>query len=419
MALNPQLTQFRLRDGNDRGPYRVHLHRFLIEELEARGIDTFELDRELLSAHVSGLVDEYIARESVGINTTERHRLIEDMVNEILGYGPLEALFHDPSVTDILVNGPKSVVVERHGKLQDTDVEFVDSHHVMRVLQRMLAPTGRRLDESSPMVDARLSDGSRLNAIISPLALDGPDVSIRKARREQLSPSELLANGAFTPEMLAFLRQAVNRRMNILVSGGTGTGKTTLLNALGQFIDADQRIITIEDTAELQLHHTHVVSLETRPPNAEGEGEVSARDIVRNVLRMRPDRVVVGEVRGVEVMDLLQAMNTGHDGSMSTLHANSAADALSRIEMLVGFTGYAGTESTLRAMIASALDLLVHVSRQRDGTRRITSVQELVECRSGKYVLSELFTWDPSIRGYRRPAERVSSPKMSGFRESA
>ncbi len=415
MALNPQMTQFRLREGSDRGPYRVHLHRFLIEELEARGIDTFELDRDLVSAHVSGLVDEYIAREAVGINTAERHRLIEDMVNEILGYGPLEELFRDSAVSDILVNGPKRVVVERHGKLQETDVEFVDANHVMRVLQRMLAPTGRRLDESSPMVDARLADGSRLNAIISPLALDGPDISIRKARREQLSPSELLASGAFTPEILSFLRQSVKRRMNILVSGGTGTGKTTLLNALGQFIDSDHRIITIEDTAELQLHHTHVVSLETRPPNAEGQGEVSARDIVRNVLRMRPDRVVVGEVRGVEVMDLLQAMNTGHDGSMSTLHANSPADALSRLEMLVGFTGYLGTEDTLRGMIASALDLVVHVARLRDGSRRITSIQELVECRAGKYVLSELFTWDASIQGYRRPAERVSSPKMSGY----
>nr|WP_284047472.1 CpaF family protein [Guyparkeria hydrothermalis] len=411
--MNPHRVQFRLREGQERGPYRVHLHRFLIEQLEQRGIDSLELDREVLTAHVTGLIDEYIARETVGVNVSERECLIEDMINEILGYGPLEALFHDPSVTDILVNGPYRVVVERHGKLQDTDIRFVDSQHVMRVLQRMLAPTGRRLDESSPMVDARLSDGSRLNAIISPLALDGPDISIRKARREQLSTGELLTNGAFNPDMLSFLRRAVECRMNILVSGGTGTGKTTLLNALGQFIEADQRLITIEDTAELQLDHPHVVTLETRPPNAEGQGEVSARDIVRNVLRMRPDRVVVGEVRGVEVMDLLQAMNTGHDGSMSTLHANSPADALSRLEMLVGFTGYLGAESTLREMIASALDLLVHVSRTRDGTRRVTSIQELVECRDGNYVLNQLFTWEASSREYRRAANGVFNRKMS------
>ncbi|MFO7581409.1 CpaF family protein [Guyparkeria sp.] len=412
MRFNPQGSQFRLREDSGRERYRVHLHRFLIEELEKRGIDVGDVDRRLLGNHIAGLVDDFISREGIAVNTGERERLIDEMLNEILGYGPLEELFRDPHISDILVNGPERVVVERHGRLEETGVRFVDESHVMRVLQRMLAPTGRRLDESSPMVDARLADGSRLNAIIAPLALDGPDISIRKARRDQLSAGELLANGAFTPEMLSFLRRSVEARMNMLVSGGTGTGKTTLLNLLGQFIDPDQRIITIEDTAELQLDHPHVVSLETRPPNAEGEGEVTARDIVRNVLRMRPDRVVVGEVRGVEVMDLLQAMNTGHDGSMSTLHANNPADALSRLEMLVGFTGYRGSESTLRQMIASALDLLVHVSRTRDGRRRVTSVQELVECRDGNYVLNELFSWDPASGGYRRPASGFLSSKL-------
>ncbi|MGM0516317.1 MAG: CpaF family protein [Pseudomonadota bacterium] len=412
MRLNPQRNQFRLREDSGRERYRVHLHRFLIEELEKRGLEIGEIDRKLLARHIGGLVDEFITRESIAVNTGERERLVDEMVDEILGYGPLEELFRDPHVSDILVNGPERVVVERHGRLQDTHVQFVDESHVMRVLQRMLAPTGRRLDESSPMVDARLPDGSRLNAIIAPLALHGPDISIRKARREQLSSGELLANGAFSPEILTFLRRSVEGRLNILVSGGTGTGKTTLLNLLGQFIDPEQRIITIEDTAELQLDHPHVISLETRPPNAEGEGEVTARDIVRNVLRMRPDRVVVGEVRGVEVMDLLQAMNTGHDGSMSTLHANSPADALSRLEMLVGFTGYRGSESTLRQMVAAALDLLVHVSRTRDGRRRVTSIQELVECRDGSYVLNELFAWDPASGEYHRPAREALSDKL-------
>ena len=316
------------------------------------------------------------------------------MVDELTGFGPLEILLRDPGISEILVNGPDRVFIEHEGRLYQSDLRFIDDHHVQRVIQRILAPLGRRLDESSPMVDARLPDGSRVNAIIPPVALDGPCLSIRKFSKELLKSADLLAYQSVDEAMLAFLRQAVASRCNILISGGTGTGKTTLLNVMSSFIDERERIVTIEDTAELQLGHDHVVRLETRPPNAEGFGEVTARDLIRNALRMRPDRIILGEIRGVEVLDVLQAMNTGHDGSMSTVHANSAMDSLLRLEMLVGLTGQRVPEQTLRQMLCSALDIIVQITRLSNGRRCVSEIIEVLEVRDGVYVTNSLFSLD-------------------------
>ena len=293
-----------------------------------------------------------------------------------------------------MVNGAQRIFFERDGVIQRSDLRFVDDNHVSRVIQRILAPIGRRLDESSPMVDARMPDGSRVNAIIPPIALDGPSISIRKFRRDLLRANDLVTYRSVSEEMLTFIRKAVGQRANILVSGGTGTGKTTFLNVLSSFINHHERIVTIEDTAELQLSNDHVVRLETRPPNAEGFGEVSARDLIRNALRMRPDRIIVGEVRSYEVMDMLQAMNTGHEGSMSTLHANSAADALLRMETLVGLSGQKISEATLRAIIVSAVDIVVQLTRLPNGRRCVAEITEVVDLRDDQYVTNTLFKLD-------------------------
>jgi pilus assembly protein CpaF len=335
-----------------------------------------------------------MTEESAPLNIEQRKRVIQRIEDEVLGLGPLEPLLQDSTISDILVNGPQQVYVERKGKLQLTDVRFNDDRHLMHIIDRIVSAVGRRIDESSPMVDARLKDGSRVNAIIPPLAIDGPSVSIRRFAVELLSMDDLIELGSVSAEVAQVLRGVVKGRLNVLVSGGTGAGKTTMLNILSSFIPEDERIITIEDSAELQLQQPHVVRLETRPANIEGKGEVTARELVRNSLRMRPERLIVGEVRGAEALDMLQAMNTGHDGSLTTIHANTPRDALSRIENMVSMTGFTFPTKTLRAQIASAIDVVVQVERHEDGKRRLVSVQEINGMEGDVVTMSELFKFE-------------------------
>jgi pilus assembly protein CpaF len=330
-----------------------------------------------LRRQVEQVVHQIATDERLEISGREQTRIAEELANDMAGYGPLEPLLRDDSVTDIMVNGPMRVFAERFGKLELTDIRFRDANHVATVAQKIASQVGRRIDESSPMVDARLADGSRVNVIFPPLALDGPCLSIRKFARHRLDLNGLVANGSMSAPVAKLLGIAARCRLNILVSGGTGSGKTTLLNAISRFIDEGERIVTIEDAAELQLQQPHVVRLETRPPNAEGAGEVTQRDLVRNALRMRPDRIIIGEVRGPEAFDMLQAMNTGHDGSISTIHANTARDAMTRTENMVQMASFSLPTVAIRTQIVSALDLIVQVERMRDGMRRITQISEV------------------------------------------
>ncbi len=392
---------------------KLVLHRYIIDGIEENGRNLLEGSRPALAQFVIDKVAEYVARLRLAISRYEMERLAEELVDELTGFGPLEVLLRDSSVTEILVNGPSKVFVERDGVLHHTDLRFIDAHHVERVMQRILAPMGRRLDESSPMVDARLPDGSRVNAIIPPIALDGPCLSIRKFRKDMLKSTDLMAIQTIDQAIFEFFQEAVGKRCNILISGGTGTGKTTLLNVLSQLIDSHQRLVTIEDVAELQLSHPHVVRLETRPPNAEGHGEVRSSDLIRNALRMRPDRIILGEIRGVEVLDVLTAMNTGHDGSMSTVHANNAQDALLRLETLVGLTGRQIPEKTLRQMICAALDVIIQLTRLPDGRRCVSEVVEVVGMRDDIYVTNTLFRLDRRTGfGFHREALHAAGDKL-------
>lgn len=331
--------------------------------------------------------------EGITLTRVERLRLFEAISAEILGYGPIEPLLKDPDVSEVMVNGPSQVYVERKGKLTLTDVTFQDDDHVMRVIDRIVSPLGRRIDESSPTVDARLPDGSRVNAIIPPIALNGPTVTIRKFSKDPFTPDDLIRFGTFTQEMAMFLKACVEARLNILVAGGTGSGKTTMLNVLSSFIPDDERIVTIENAAELQLRQDHVVRLESRPPNIEGKGEITIRDLVINSLRMRPERIVVGECRGGEALDMLQAMNTGHDGSMTTAHANTPRDTLSRVETMCLMAGMDLPVRAIREQIASAVDLIVQQERLKDGTRKITSVTEVQGMEGDVIVMQDIFTF--------------------------
>ena len=367
------------------------LHRQVIEALDLSVVA--KLDQELLKVELSNLVEKFLEQEPVPLNAREREQLITEIQWEVMGLGPLEPLLQDPSVNDILVNRADQIYVERAGKLQPTDCKFRDETHLRKIIEKIVSAIGRRVDESSPMVDARLSDGSRVNAIIPPLALDGSSISIRKFSKDKLQIDDLVAKRSLTPEIAELLRGIVQARLNILIAGGTGCGKTTILNILSGFIPADERIITIEDSAELQLRQDHVVRLETRPPNVEGRGEVNQRELVKNTLRMRPDRIVLGEVRSGECLDMLQAMNTGHDGSLTTIHANTPRDALTRVETLVAMAGLNLATKALRHYISSALDVVVQMTRLSDGTRKMTSLQEITGMEGEIVTLQEIFTF--------------------------
>ena len=397
----------------DHDSLKLVLHRYIIDAIEETGKNLLEDSRHALAQFVTDKVAEYVSRLHLAISRYEMERLAEEIVDELTGFGPLEVLLRDPAVTEILVNGPYRVFVERDGILHQSELRFIDDHHVERVMQRILAPLGRRLDESSPMVDARMPDGSRVNAIIPPIALDGPCLSIRKFRKDMLKSTDLMAMQTIDQAIFDFIHEAVSKRCNILISGGTGTGKTTLLNILSQLINPYERLVTIEDVAELQLGHPHVVRLETRAPNAEGHGEVKASDLIRNALRMRPDRIILGEIRGVEVLDVLTAMNTGHDGSMSTVHANTAQDALLRLETLVGLTGRTVAEKTLRQMICAALDVIIQLTRMPDGRRCVSEVLEVVGVRDDVYVTNTLFRLDRRTGvGFMREALNPAGDKL-------
>jgi len=343
---------------------------------------------------IQDMFDQILAQENIILSRSERERLFESIVAEILGFGPLEILLSDESVSEIMVNGPQRVFVERKGKLTLTSIVFEGNEHVLKVIDRIVSPLGRRIDESSPYVDARLPDGSRVNAIIPPLALNGPTLTIRKFEKDPLTIEDLIRFGSMSPEVAEFLKACVMARLNIVVSGGTGSGKTTLLNVLSSFIPDNERIITVENAAELQLRQEHVVTLESRPPNIEGKGEVTIRDLVINTLRMRPDRVVVGECRGGETLDMLQAMNTGHDGSLTTAHANSPRDMLARLETMCLMAGMDLPVRAIREQIASAVDLIIQQQRLRDGSRRVTNVTEVQGMEGEVIVMSDIFTFE-------------------------
>lgn len=376
-------------DLTSRRNIRAQIHAKLLERLDLAALSMLGASqiRYELQSSVQTLLDE----ESIILPTRERERLVDDILHEVTGLGPLDELLQDPSISDILVNGSSEVYVERQGRLERVDLAFNDDAHLMRIINKIVALSGRRVDESSPMVDARLKDGSRVNAIIPPLALRGPVLSIRRFAVVPYTIDTMVANGTLSQPMALFLAALVRAKINLLIVGGTGSGKTTLLNALSGYIPHDERIITIEDAAELRLQQSHVVSLETRPANIEGKGEVSARDLVRNALRMRPDRIVVGEVRGSEVIDMLQAMNTGHEGSMTTIHANSPADALVRLENIIGMAGIRIPYGPLRQQICSAIQVIVEIERMSDGKRRVVSVQEIDKLVDEQIQLKEIF----------------------------
>jgi pilus assembly protein CpaF len=361
----------------------------LVERLDIGRLE--EAGYAVMFDRISSVIDELIAEDKALLTSADRARLIDSVSNDMHGLGPLEPLVQDDSISDIIVNGPHEVWIERNGRLRRTEVVFRNEAHLMGVINRIVARVGRRIDESSPMVDARLPDGSRVNAIIPPLALDGPGLSIRRFGGHTIQLSDLIRGQTLTQEMADFLRLAVMGRMNIVVTGGTGSGKTTLLNCLGSFIPEDQRIITIEDAAELALQQPNVFRLETRPPNIEGKGQVTSWDLFRNTLRMRPDRVIVGEVRGAEVLEMLQAMSTGHDGSMSTLHANSPRDAIARLEMMMTLSGMRLSEKTMRQYIAGSLNLIVHSARLADGSRKLTRITEIVGLEGAVVLTQDLF----------------------------
>lgn len=419
MKINRPADRFSFRNYSEDKDLKFKMHQYLIDCIESDQANVIAWTPSKALDYVHNRIVKYAATNDLAVSSYDLERLAEELVDELTGYGPLQSLLLDSKVTEILVNGPDKIIVEQDGRLRTTDLRFIDDAHVLRVVHRMLSLVGRRLDESSPMVDTRLPDGSRVNAVIPPLALDGPCISIRKFRADVLQSGDLLANRTLNQPMLDLLTLAVERHCNILISGGTGTGKTTFLNILSRLIDGTERLVTIEDTAELRLGHEHVVRLETRPPNVEGAGEVTARELLRNVLRMRPDRIILGEVRGVEVLDLLQAMNTGHDGSMSTIHANTAEDSLLRLEMLIGLSGHRMTEVTTRQMVTSAVDLLVHLMRQRNGRRCIAEIREVLSVRDGAYVTSPLFRYNLETDDFEMVASHPSGWKLSGRRSSS
>jgi len=364
---------------------------YLVQNIDQKLLE--KGDEAMLRRRVEELVEEKLRAEKLPYSRQIRNRLVSDMADEILGFGPIEPLLRDPTVTEVMVNRTDQVYCERFGKLELTDVQFRDQEHIRHVIDNIVTPLGRRVDESSPMVDARLPDGSRVNAIISPLSLNGPVLTIRKFSVDPYTVEDLIGFGSITQGMAAFLAACVKVKLNVIVSGGSGAGKTTLLNVLSSFIPEGERIVSVEDAAELKLHQPHVVRLESRPPNIEGKGEIKIRDLVRNCLRMRPDRIIVGEVRGGEALDMLQAMNTGHEGSISTIHANSPRDALARMETMVMMSGMELPSRAIREQVASAIHLMVQISRLTDGSRKVVSVSEVQGMEGNVIVLQDLFTY--------------------------
>jgi pilus assembly protein CpaF len=386
---------------------KVQVHHACIAKL---GPEIFNDNAQDLSDAVYRAVTEELAVSNTPLNREERRELVRQLTDDILGYGPLERFLADDTVTEVMVNGWEHVFVERSGKIERTNSRFVDDAHLMRIIDKIVSQVGRRVDEASPMVDARLPDGSRVNAIIPPLALSGPTLTIRKFSRDPYTINDLIAFSTVSPRSAQFLGACVKGKLNVLISGGTGTGKTTMLNAISAFIPGDERIVTIEDAAELQLQQEHVITLESRPPNIEGVGEVKIRELVRNALRMRPDRIIVGEVRGPETLDMLQAMNTGHEGSLTTIHANTPRDALSRLETLVLTAGVELPHRAIREQIASAFDVLVQIQRLVDGTRRVSCISEVVGMESDVVTLQDLFVADAPNEEDAARARRLLTP---------
>ncbi|MGZ9811324.1 CpaF family protein [Pseudoroseicyclus sp. H15] len=371
------------------GEIKLELHKALLENLNLAALE--KASEQELRTEIQAISAETLEEMGIVLNREERATLTQDLYFEVTGLGPLETLLKDDSISDILVNGPQQIFIERDGRLMLSDVTFKDERHLQRIIDKIVSAVGRRVDESNPYVDARLADGSRFNAMVPPIAVDGSLVSIRKFKKDKLAIDDLVRYGAFSEEMAAYLQAAVATRLNIIVSGGTGSGKTTTLNALSSFIDNSERILTIEDTAELQLQQTHVGRMESRPANVEGRGAVSARDCLKNALRMRPDRIIVGETRGEEVIDMLQAMNTGHDGSMTTIHANTSRDAISRLENMIAMAGVDMPMKAMRSQISSAVNLIVQASRMQDGSRRMTSVTEITGMEGDVISMQEVF----------------------------
>ncbi|MBX7104290.1 MAG: CpaF family protein [Gemmataceae bacterium] len=368
-----------------------HIHGKLVEKLDFSRVK--DLQSDALRKDIRRVIEHLCDTENPLLNRMERERLIDEILDETLGFGPLEALLKDPTISDIMVNGPHMVYVERRGKIEKSDIKFRDNEHLLQIIDRIVSKIGRRVDETSPMVDARLPDGSRVNAIIPPLALDGPTVSIRRFGATPLKLEDLLNYKAFSPEMAMLMEACIKARMNVLISGGTGCGKTTLLNTLSSFIPNDERVITIEDAAELQLQQEHVVRLETRPPNIEGKGAVTTRDLVKNALRMRPERIIIGECRGSEALDMLQAMNTGHSGSMTTLHANAPREGLSRLETMIMMGGFELPVKAMRQQIASAVDVIIQANRLQGGPRKVTYITEVLNMEQDVIIMQDIFKY--------------------------
>ncbi len=391
---------------------KVRLHRRLIDRLDLSALAS--LDRGMLRQQIRDAAEVLIQEEGVFLNPDAKERLINEILNETLGLGPIEQHMADPEVTDVLVNGYDQVYVEKYGKLELTETKFKDDNHVMLIIDRILSAVGRRVDESSPMVDARLDDGSRVNAIVRPVSLDGPMISIRKFRVDVLSMDDLIKNESISLPMVQFLQGCVKARLNVLISGGTGAGKTTMLNIMSGYIPEGERIVTIEDSAELRLQQPHVVRLETRPPNVEGRGTVTQRDLVRNALRMRPNRIIIGEVRGPEIYDMLQAMNTGHDGSLTTIHANGARDVLLRLETLMLLTGIEIPEKAIRELVSSSINIIIQISRFSDGTRKISSISEIVGMEEGTISMQEIFLFEK--QGINADGKMIGTFRPTGIR---
>jgi pilus assembly protein CpaF len=393
---------------------KVKIHRKLLDRLDLSNVDMIESD--MFRNEVGRVVEALISEEKVPLSQAERDSLVTDIQHETFGLGPLEVLLADPDISDILVNRYNQIYVEKFGKLHNVDLSFRDDAHLMQIIDRIVSKVGRRVDESSPYVDARLPDGSRVNAIIPPLALDGPVLSIRRFGITPLKMNDIVAFGSLNKEIMSILQGCVKARLNVLISGGTGTGKTTLLNILSEYVPVTERIITIEDSAELQLKQDHVVRLETRPPNIEGKGQVTQRDLVRNSLRMRPDRIIVGEVRGGEALDMLQAMNTGHDGSLSTIHANSARDALARLETMVLMAGMDLPERAIKEQIASAIQVVLQLARLSDGSRKVVNVSEITGMEGSTIVMQDIFFFERE--GVGPDGKVLGRFKASGVRPS-